>query len=527
MTDVVGPVAASSGRTAITAAALLATYMQAVNISIPNAALLHIQGTLSMTDDEVGWVFTSYIAASAVVMPMTRWLAGCYGRKVVLQLSIAIFAFGLVLATLATTPMQFVLARIVQGGASGPIAPLSLAILLQTQPPARHARFSLAATATVMLGISSGPSIGGVLCEHLGWHSIFYLSLPPSGFIFLVIMLWLPEQKTEKSPPFDIFGLAAFSLCMIGLQTLLDCGERMGWFSSAEIWVEAIVSVLGGYLFVEHVLTTKTHFLDKALFKDRNFVLSTTMFFVFGFVLLPTLALTSPMLDELLNYPADTTGYMTIPRGAALVGTLMVMSGVPARIDARLLVAGGMAIIVYANWLMLGYSPAMDWRLVAAAGALQGVGLGVLMPALANAAFSTLDPRLRPEGVTLFNLARLYGSTIGVAVVQIFVFSNTQAMHVALAKNLTPYRAAAHATTASISLRDLAILNEMITGQAALVAVIGQFKILMIAMLIVSPLALLLRKPRPINVTRGQRSEMACAYPEERGWASDKVRPYR
>ena len=283
----------------------------------------------------------------------------------------------------------------------------------------------------------------------------------------------------------------------MGLQALLDRGERVEWFRSAESWIEAIVAVLGACLYFEHILSKKTHFLDKALFRDRNFVLSVVMHFAFGFVLLPTLALTSPMLDELLNYPADTTGFMTIPRGGGLVGMLILMSWVPARIDPRLFVAGGMALVIYANALMLGYSPEMDWRLVALAGGLQGAGLGILMPALTKMAFTTLDQRLHPEGHMLFNLARLYGATIGVAVVQIFVFGNTQAMHLALAKNLTPYRAAAHAATATASLRHLAMLNEMVTGQAAVVAVIDQFKVLMLAMLVVSPLILFLRKPCP------------------------------
>ncbi|HTJ64617.1 MAG TPA: MFS transporter [Alphaproteobacteria bacterium] len=479
----------------ITAAALLALYMQAVNISIPNAALLHIQGTLSMTDDEVGWIFTSYLAAGAVVTPMARWLAGRYGRKTVLHYAISAFALGLVLATRADTPMQFVFARIVQGAAAGAIAPVCLGILLEVQPPARHPWAALASTVGLMAGLSSGPAIGGWLNEQNAWQAIFYLSLPAAAFIFLVMELWLPEEKAEKNPQFDFFGLAAFSFCMIGLQTLLDRGERMEWFNSAESWVEAAVSVLGFCLLVHHIRTAKAHFIDKALFKDRNFVLSSVMYFVFGFVLLPTLALTSPMLDELLGYPADTTGYMTLPRGGTLVAALILMSRVPARFDPRPFVASAMAIVVYANWLMLGYSPEMDWRLVATAGALQGTGLGILMPALTKTAFGTLDPKLRPDGTTLFNLARLYGSTIGVAVVQIFVFGNTQAMHTALAKDLTPYRAAAHAATGAVSLHDLAMLNEAITGQAAVVAVIGQFKILMLVMLAVSPLVLFLRKP--------------------------------
>jgi DHA2 family multidrug resistance protein len=481
----------------VTAAALLATFVQAAEISIPNAALRHIQGALSMTDDEVGWIFTSYIAASTVTLPMTRWLAGRYGRLAVFEVSIAVFAFGLVLAALATTPVQFVLARIIQGLASGPLAPLSVAILLDLHAPQRHARLNLVLTVDAMLGISSGPSIGGWLADNHGWQSIFLISLPLSGFIFLAMAFWLPEKKAEANPPFDFFGLACLSLGLLGLQAMLDRGERMEWLNSAEIWVEAIAVVLGLSLYLEHVAATRAHFLNKALFRDRNFVLSTVMFFAFGFVLLPTLALTSPILDEVLGYPPDTTGYMTIPRGAGLVGALVLMSWAPARVDNRLFMAAGMAIVVFANWLMLGYSPLMDWRAVAVALLLQGVGLGIVMPALTKAAFSTLDAKLRPEGTALFNMARLYGGSIGVAIVQIFFFNNTQAMHLALAKDLTPYRAATQAV-ASLALPDLARLNEAITGQAAVVSVIGQFKILMLAMLAASPLTLFLRKSAPV-----------------------------
>jgi len=151
--------------------------------------------------------------------------------------------------------------------------------------------------------------------------------------------------------------------------------------------------------------------------------------------------------------------------------------------------------VVYAHWRMLGYSPLMDGWPVAAAILFQGAGLGMLLPALTKAALGTLDAKFRPEGTALFNLSRVYGSTIGIAVVQIFFYNNTQAMHLALAKDLAPYRTAAH-VAGSIAKPGLALLNDMITQQAAVVAIIDQFKILMFAMLIVSPLVLFLRKPR-------------------------------
>ncbi|KJZ44431.1 DHA2 family efflux MFS transporter permease subunit [Pseudomonas fluorescens] len=489
--------AGPQGARALRFAALLATYMQSTNLPLPNAVLRLIQGSLSMTDDQAGWIFTSYLAASAITMPIAQWLAGRYGLKRVYQAALAFFVLGLLLATQATTPLEFIGARIVQGLASGVLAPLSMAIALETLPLEKRAKFGATWTAIVLFGIVSGPSIGGWLGEHFGWRPIFYISLPLSAFIFLAMALLLAEKKAEKRPSFDFFGFGSFTLGLISLQMLLDRGERLDWFSSTEIWLEAIGCALGLYLFAVHVLTAKVHFLNKRLFNDRNFVLSTVIFFAVGFVLLSTMALTSPMLDEILGYPPDTTGSLTIPRGIGLVGAFLLMGRVPERFDRRLFVAAGVAVVIYANWLMLGYSPLMDWSPVAVAGAIQGIGIGMLMPSLTKVAFSTLDPTLRPEGTGLFNLSRVYGSTLGVAIVQLFFFNNTRAMHMALASNLTPYRAAAH--SAPTSLQALAGLNEMITGQAAFIAVVDQFKILMFAMLVVSPLVVFLRKPVPTN----------------------------
>lgn len=480
---------------ALPIAALTTSWLQAVTISIPNAAVFHIGATLSMQDDQIGWLFSSYIGASAITLPMSRWLAGRYGRKMVFQTCIAVFAVGLVLATQATSVLGFVGARIIQGAASGPLAPLSLAILLEETPAEHHHRATLIATLLVMLGILSGPPIGGWLSEHHDWRSIFWLGLPFSLCVFLTMALSLQEKKAEQNPSFDFLGLGTLAMGITGLQMVLDRGERLEWFASTEIRLEAMASLLGFTLYAIHILTTSRHFLNKGLFRDRNFVLSTVIFFAFGFVLLPTVALTSPMLEELLGYPADTTGAMTIPRSVALLVALILTARAPARIDNRLFILIGSALTIYANWRMLGYSPLMDWWPVVAAGMLQGAGLGMMMPALGKAAFSTLPPALKPEGTALFNMARLYGSTLGIAVVQWFLYDKTQAMHLALARHAALHRLTIQAPSL---LSAPAILNEIVTTQAANIALFEQFKILMFATLIVSPLALLLRKASPL-----------------------------
>ncbi|AZF42827.1 hypothetical protein C4J87_2669 [Pseudomonas sp. R1-43-08] len=489
---------ASSARS-LRLAVLLATYMQSANLPLPNAVLRLIQGSLSMTDDQAGWIFTAYLAASAITLPVAQWLTARFGLKRVYQAALAFFVLGLLLATVSSTALAFIGARVIQGLASGVLAPLSMGIAMETLAPEKRLKFGATWTAIVLVGIVSGPAIGGWIAEHYDWRPIFYVSLPLSAYIFLVVALLLAEKKATKAPAFDFFGFGTFTLALISLQMLLDRGERMDWFDSPEIWAEALASALGLYGFLAHVLTRKAHFLNKRLLGDRNFVLSTIIFFAVGFVLLSTMALTSPMLNEILGYPPDTTGALTLPRGIALVGGFLLMGRVPERFDRRLFVAAGAGAVIYANWLMLGYSPLMDGWPVAVTGAIQGIGIGILMPALTKVAFSTLDPALRAEGTGLFNLSRVYGSTLGVAIVQIFFFNTTQAMHSALASNVTAYRAAAHFGSAPLSLQALEGLNHLITHQAAFIAVVNQFKILMVAMLVVCPLMLFLRKPAAAN----------------------------
>jgi DHA2 family multidrug resistance protein len=479
---------------ALPLAALATGWLQAVTISIPNAAVFHIGGAFSMQDDEVGWLFSSYITASAVTMPLMGQLAARFGRKALFQSCIALFAAGLVLATDVHTLGGFIAARILQGAASGPLAPLSLAILLDHAPPSRHPRLTLIASLSVMAGILSGPPLGGWISEHHDWRWIFWMGLPLSGWIFLATALGL-EEKRSVAAPFDWTGFGALALGFSGLQLVLDRGERLEWFASGEIRLEAFASALGFTFLLAHVLTARHHFFDKTLLRDRNFTAATAMFFAFGFVLLPTVALTSPMLEELLGYPPDTTGTMTIPRSIALL--LAMALSARTTVDNRLVILTGLALTAWANARMLAYSPLMDAWPVVAAGMLQGAGLGLLMPALSKAAFATLPPAMKPEGLAVFNLARLYGSTLGIAVVQWFLYDGTQAMHLALASAATAHRTTLYAP-ALLSGSGPALLNETITGQAAMVALLGQFKILMFAMILACPLALLLRKPRPL-----------------------------
>src|ERR1700675_3513846 len=121
-------------------------------------------------------------------------------------------------------------------------------------PSVRQAHMSLVWTVTVLLGLLSGPSIGGWLSEYHGWPSLFYISLPIAAYIFLKMEFTLSAKQAEQKAPFHFFGMTTLSLVVIGLQMRLDRGERMEWFDSPEIWAEATISTLSFCLYLVHVM---------------------------------------------------------------------------------------------------------------------------------------------------------------------------------------------------------------------------------------------------------------------------------
>jgi DHA2 family multidrug resistance protein len=271
------------------------------------------------------------------------------------------------------------------------------------------------------------------------------------------------------------------------------------WFSSAEIWIEAIVAAVAFYWFVIHMLTTTgQRFVSPALFKDRNFLTGNVFIFLVGAVLYATLALLPPLLQDLLNYPVVTTGLVTAPRGAGTLAAMFIVGRLMGRIDIRLIIASGFAMAALSSWQMTGFDVQMDSSMVVWSGILQGLGTGFVYVPLAAAAFATLTPALRNEGTAIFSLTRNLGSSIGISVVNTLLTRNTQILHATLGEHVSRYSSVLRTQMPdrAPSLRTLAGLNATVTEQAAMIAYNNNFKLMMLLSLAAIPLVFLLRKAR-------------------------------
>jgi DHA2 family multidrug resistance protein len=383
-----------------------------------------------------------------------------------------------------------------QGLCGAALVPLSQAVLLDINPPARHARAMAVWVMGVTLGPIIGPALGGWLTEDYNWRWVFYINVPFGIMALLGILSFLPEAPIRKSR-FDFFGFTSLSLAIAALQIMLDRGQLMDWFSSTEIRIEATIAAVAFYLFVIHMLTTtRQRFISPALFKDRNFLTGNIFIFIVGVVLFATLALLPPLLQDLLNYPVVTTGLVTAPRGIGTLVAMFIVGRIMGKVDTRWIIGTGFALTAASSWQMSGFDLQMGASRVVWSGLMQGFGTGFVYVPLAAATFATLSPMLRNEGTALFSLTRNLGSSIGISVVNTLLTRNTQIMHATLGENVNRYSAVLRSQFPGglTSLRSIAGLNATVTEQATMIAYNNDFKLMMFLSLAAIPLVVLLRR---------------------------------
>jgi MFS transporter, DHA2 family, multidrug resistance protein len=491
-------------RGAITFSIMLANIMQGLDTTIANVALPHIQGSLSASQDQIAWVLTSYIVAAAIMMPLTGWLAGRFGVRWVFLISVAGFTLTSALCGLATSLTQLVIYRALQGICGAGLIPLSQSVLLQINPPHRHGQAMAVFGLGALMGPTCGPVLGGLLTQEYNWRWVFFINLPVGIICTLGILIFIQQTRHAHREPFDFFGFLALSVAVGCVQLLLDRGELKDWFGSREIWIETAVAGVAFYLFVIHTATVgeRPSFLNRTLLRNPNFFAASVLMFFIGFIMNAIMALLPTMLQNLMNYPVLTTGLVTAPRGIGTLGSMFLVGRLINRVDARLIIFAGLSVTCLSLWQMTGFSLYMGPEPVVVSGLLQGFGLGCTFVPLNMLALSDLPRRLLTQGTAIRSLIRNLGGSIGIAVIEAQLLENTQVVHARLVENLRPDNPLAQAPhlAAPFSLVNpsgIAALNAETTRQAAMVAYVDDFHLMLLIVLATMPLLLLVRPSRP------------------------------
>lgn len=484
----------------INCSVMLSMLIVALDGTIANVALPHMQASLMASPEQVVWVLTSYLIASAIMTPLSSWLASRYGRKLVMTTSALIFTLASLACGLANSLPLMVVARLIQGLSGAGLIPLGQATLMDINPPEKQGQAMAMAALGAMLGPLSGPTLGGWLTDVASWRWVFLINIPFGLAAFAGLSLSLVEIREKNVGQFDFFGFATISLFLGAFQLMMDRGEQLNWFESREIWIEASVAGLFAWLALVHMATARNTFVSGALFANWNFTLGCIISAIVGLVIFATIPIITMMMQMQLGYSPLHAGIVSLPRGVGTAVGLFVVGRIMDRVDARLLVLIGTLCGAVGFFLSARISLAVDEVPLLIAGGFQGLAGGLMLPPLSALVYSKLEPNLRNQGAAIYSLARNMGNSLGISAMQSSVIHADAAAGQRLIEGIRPDNPVLQYASPDFdfdSLQALATMGHAVWRQAAMVAVTETMWLAFVITMASLPLVFLMRTNKP------------------------------
>ena len=457
-------------------------------------ALPHMQGAFSATQDQISWVITSYIVASAIMIPLAGWVSDRFGRKTVYALAVTGFTLSSLVCGSVDTLTFEVIARVAQGASGAFLVPLSLAIMLDTFPKEEHPK-AMAIWGIGWAGSFIGPILGGYLTEYLSWRYIFYINIPFGIVALIGVLLFIPKDKIDKKPEkLDWFGFLTLAVGIASLQMMLDRGQRLDWFESGEIIFEACLAAVAFYMFNAHVMSKKNPFLDPKLFLERNFFLALMLVAFYGLLTVPPMVLLPPFLEGLIGYEIVDVGVLQSSRGIGVLIAMFISNQIAYIVNLRIQIVFGLLCLGVSSMVVSTWTSDVGAWPIIWTGFVSGIGAGILMVPSQMVAFSRVPSFKRNEAAAVFNLVRTMFSSVGVSIIlALFIFVGATGRS-ELVEQVTPFndslnRSAAVSERYSIETHnDLALLEREVDRQAELQGYVASFYMLAIGSFLAIPI---------------------------------------
>jgi DHA2 family multidrug resistance protein len=406
------------------------TFMEILDTTIANVALRYIAGGLSAAQNDADWVITSYLAANAIVLPITGWLSAHLGRRNYFLLSIAVFTIASAACGLATSLGQMILFRVIQGLAGGGLQPCSQGVLLDAFPEEKQG------TAMTLFGVAAiiapivGPTLGGWLCVDYNWRWIFLVNVPIGLFSLVAAYFvvddpeYLKRERAElrrRPLNFDYIGLGLLALIMSCWEITLSKGQEWDWLGDpfGRVQTLVILFVLGLGLLIFREMRIGSPIIDFRCLGERNFALSCVIMFC-AFLVIYAASIALPgMLQTLFGYDALRAGLVMSPSGVSSLTAMVLVGVLMARgADARWLIAAGLVVMAVGEyWMAVMNLQIGPWQVVGPRMVLT-LGLGLMFAPISVAAYKYVPPHLRGAAVGLLSLLRTEGGSVGTSLAQ-------------------------------------------------------------------------------------------------------------
>jgi DHA2 family multidrug resistance protein len=422
----------------IAIAVTLAAVLELIDTSIVNVAIPHMMGNLGATVDEISWVSTGYIIANVIVIPMSGWLSGYFGRRRYLAGSIALFVIASFFCGASRSLGALIFWRVIQGTGGGALLSTAQATLFEAFPPKEVGIGQAMFGVGVMVGPTIGPTLGGWITDNYTWPWIFYINVPLGILAAIMVLTYVRNAAyQERATRIDFIGILLLTITVGSLQWMLERGERFDWFDSRFVTGLGITAALGFILLIWREMTAKEPIIDLRVLKSRQ--LSTGVLFAaaLGLSLYGGIFVLPIFLQNLHGFTAWQTGRVILPGALASAFTMAIVGRNANRLDARYTIVVGSSLFLLSMWqlsqLTLDAGTGdLFWPLV-----LRGVGLGLIFVPLTNASMAELSVRQLAQGTGMFNLTRQLGGSLGIAIMATLLQRFTRTERAVLADHVT------------------------------------------------------------------------------------------
>jgi MFS transporter, DHA2 family, multidrug resistance protein len=503
----------------IAVSVMLATVMEVLDTSVANVALPHIAGNLSATTDEATWVLTSYLISNAIILPATSWIVKFIGRKRFLIICITIFTLASAICGAAPNLTILILARILQGMGGGALQPIAQSVLLESFPPIkRGAAMALYGMGVVVAPII-GPTLGGWITDNYSWRWIFYINLPVGALAAFMADAFVedpPYLKDQKPGQIDYFGFGLMALGLAALEMTLDLGQQRDWFESSFITFTAALSAVSLIGFVLWELYTPQPIVDLRVFVNRNFAVGCALIATVGVVLYGSTALLPLFLQTLLGYPAVESGLAVSPRGIGSIVSMVVVGRLINRVDSRLLIAFGFALLGASTYVFTGLNLYIAQTNIIYPMLVSGFAMGFVFVPLTTMTMATLDQQQIGNASGIYNLMRNAGGSVGIAIMTTLLARNAQIHQAVLTTHTTEYDPAfqqmvtqikgplmAQADALTATQQAYQVIYGMVLKQAMVLSYLDNFRILAVMCFLCVPAALIFKRVRHAKPIEG------------------------
>jgi MFS transporter, DHA2 family, multidrug resistance protein len=410
----------------------LAAFMEVLDTSIANVALPYMAGNLGASNDQSTWVLTSYLVSNAIILPISGWLAGAFGRKRFFMTCLGVFTVSSLLCGVAPSLGMLLFFRVLQGAGGGGLQPMAQAILADTFPPQQRGLAFALYGITAVMAPTIGPTLGGWTTFNYSWRWIFFINLPVG------VITWFLVRRFVEDPPYlaklkaagvklDYIGIALLTLGIGALQVLLDKGQEDDWFGSHFITTLIVVATVCLISLVVWEWFQKAPIIDVRMFRSFNFASSSLMMFTLGILLFSSLVLMPQFLQTLVGYTSELAGLALSAGGVVLLIEMPIIGQLTTKIQARYLIAFGWLSLAMAMFystkridLQISFSAAVWLRVI------QVIGLGFLFVPITLVAYIGISPEKNNAVAGIVNFMRNMGSSVGTSLVTTLIARRAQ-----------------------------------------------------------------------------------------------------